>query len=111
LLKSQHRRDKTNERERIRTRKINNAYDRLRELVSLRRGTAQKLSKIETLLVAKEYIEALNQTVHSEPRPAIAPGSGKSYIDECQRIRDDSLKRVLYSRIQRETATAPTHQQ
>lgn len=58
------RRTKANTRERNRMHGLNSALDRLRDCVPIRTG-AQKLSKIETLRLAKNYILALSATLKS----------------------------------------------
>ncbi|VDK40688.1 unnamed protein product [Gongylonema pulchrum] len=113
LLKSQHRRDEKKALERIRMRKINDAYDRLRGLIPVRPEAKQKFSKLETLLFARDYIEALNKTLHNEPRSATALNSGESHINKrgLKRKLDDPFIRALNSRTRQETTTELTHRQ
>ena len=53
-----HRRNMANARERRRMNGLNDAFERLREVVP-NVNSEQKMSKIETLLVAQTYIKAL----------------------------------------------------
>merc|ERR1712203_1269930 len=59
-----HRRDAANARERKRMNGLNDAFERLREVVP-NLNTEQKMSKIETLLVAQTYIKALAKLMDS----------------------------------------------
>ncbi|XP_012666303.1 class A basic helix-loop-helix protein 15 [Otolemur garnettii] len=56
------RRLESNERERQRMHKLNNAFQALREVIPHVR-TDKKLSKIETLTLAKNYIKSLTATI------------------------------------------------
>ncbi|XP_038618336.1 class A basic helix-loop-helix protein 15 isoform X2 [Tachyglossus aculeatus] len=56
------RRLESNERERQRMHKLNNAFQALREVIPHVR-TEKKLSKIETLTLAKNYIKSLTSTI------------------------------------------------
>jgi len=60
-----HRRNMANARERKRMNGLNDAFERLREVVP-NVNTEQKMSKIETLLVAQTYIKALAKLMDSE---------------------------------------------
>ena len=70
-----HRRNMANARERRRMNGLNDAFERLREVVP-NVNSEQKMSKIETLLVAQTYIKALAKlmaevdTEPAEPSPA-----------------------------------------
>merc|ERR1719260_742364 len=59
-----HRRNMANARERKRMNGLNDAFERLREVVP-NVNTEQKMSKIETLLVAQTYIKALAKLMDS----------------------------------------------
>merc|ERR1712156_203354 len=59
-----HRRNVANARERKRMNGLNDAFERLREVVP-NVNTEQKMSKIETLLVAQTYIKALAKLMDS----------------------------------------------
>ena len=60
-----HRRNMANARERKRMNGLNDAFERLREVVP-NVNSEQKMSKIETLLVAQTYIKALAKLMESE---------------------------------------------
>ena len=60
-----HRRDAANARERKRMNGLNDAFERLREVVP-NLNSEQKLSKIETLLMAQTYIKALAKLIETE---------------------------------------------
>ena len=60
-----HRRGMANARERKRMNGLNGAFERLREVVP-NVNTEQKMSKIETLLVAQTYIKALAKIMETE---------------------------------------------
>ncbi|CAI5446614.1 unnamed protein product [Caenorhabditis angaria] len=62
------RRVKANGRERARMHGLNNALDVLREYIPIT-TQHQKLSKIETLRLAKNYIEALNRMLATNEQP------------------------------------------
>ena len=67
-----HRRNMANARERRRMNGLNDAFDRLREVVP-NVNSEQKMSKIETLLVAQTYIKALAKlmdSINDEEQPA-----------------------------------------
>nr|XP_002741053.1 PREDICTED: neurogenic differentiation factor 1-like [Saccoglossus kowalevskii] len=68
LLKFKQRRLKANARERNRMHGLNEALDNLREVVPCYSKT-QKLSKIETLRLAKNYIAALSNILESDTVP------------------------------------------
>ncbi|XP_073931627.1 class A basic helix-loop-helix protein 15 [Castor canadensis] len=71
------RRLESNERERQRMHKLNNAFQALREAIPHVRAD-KKLSKIETLTLAKNYIKSLTATIltmSSSRFPDPAPGS------------------------------------
>lgn len=59
------RRHKANARERNRMHNLNSALDTLREYIPIK-NKSQKLSKIETLRLARNYIVALMETLQSE---------------------------------------------
>lgn len=59
---SAQRRLESNERERQRMHKLNNAFQALREVIPHVRAD-KKLSKIETLTLAKNYIKSLTTTI------------------------------------------------
>ncbi|KRZ16607.1 Neurogenic differentiation factor 1 [Trichinella zimbabwensis] len=63
------RRSKANARERSRMHGLNNALDTLRAVVPLS-AHHQKLSKIETLRLARNYISALTRILHSNKQPS-----------------------------------------
>merc|ERR1719394_1868872 len=60
-----HRRDAANARERKRMNGLNDAFERLREVVP-NLNSEQKMSKIETLLMAQTYIKALAKLIETE---------------------------------------------
>jgi len=60
-----HRRDAANARERKRMNGLNDAFERLREVVP-NLNSDQKMSKIETLLMAQTYIQALARLIEAE---------------------------------------------
>ncbi|XP_069093551.1 neurogenic differentiation factor 2 [Pleurodeles waltl] len=68
LERSKVRRQKANARERNRMHDLNSALDNLRKVVPCYSKT-QKLSKIETLRLAKNYIWALSEILRSGKRP------------------------------------------
>ncbi|PKU27784.1 neurogenic differentiation factor 2 [Limosa lapponica baueri] len=68
LERSKLRRQKANARERNRMHDLNAALDNLRKVVPCYSKT-QKLSKIETLRLAKNYIWALSEILRSGKRP------------------------------------------
>ncbi|XP_076121119.1 neurogenic differentiation factor 2-like isoform X2 [Alosa pseudoharengus] len=68
LERSKVRRQKANARERTRMHDLNSALDNLRKVVPCYSKT-QKLSKIETLRLAKNYIWALSEILRSGKRP------------------------------------------
>merc|ERR1712020_751500 len=70
-----HRRDAANARERKRMNGLNDAFERLREVVP-NLNSEQKLSKIETLLMAQTYITALAKLIAEEDKK-----SAKDYED------------------------------
>ncbi|KAM9304888.1 class A basic helix-loop-helix protein 15 [Gastrophryne carolinensis] len=77
------RRLESNERERQRMHKLNNAFQALREVIPHVRAE-KKLSKIETLTLAKNYINTLTATiVNMSSFPAVpgndSSGGGKLY--------------------------------
>ncbi|XP_053132548.1 class A basic helix-loop-helix protein 15 [Hemicordylus capensis] len=73
------RRLESNERERQRMHKLNNAFQALREVIPHVRAE-NKLSKIETLTLAKNYIKSLTSTVlrMSNGHLPVVEGSGSS---------------------------------
>lgn len=70
------RRLESNERERQRMHKLNNAFQALREAIPHVK-TDKKLSKIETLTLAKNYIKSLT-TIILDMSVACSPTSGQS---------------------------------
>ena len=64
-----HRRDAANARERKRMNGLNDAFERLREVVP-NLNSEQKMSKIETLLMAQTYIKALAKLIETEDSKA-----------------------------------------
>ncbi|XP_036409503.1 neurogenic differentiation factor 2-like [Megalops cyprinoides] len=68
IERSKLRRQKANARERTRMHDLNSALDNLRKVVPCYSKT-QKLSKIETLRLAKNYIWALSEILRSGKRP------------------------------------------
>merc|ERR1719229_1344480 len=64
-----HRRDAANARERKRMNGLNDAFERLREVVP-NLNSDQKMSKIETLLMAQTYIKALAKLIETEDSKA-----------------------------------------
>ncbi|TTC44341.1 Calcium/calmodulin-dependent 3',5'-cyclic nucleotide phosphodiesterase 1C [Bagarius yarrelli] len=66
--RSRLRRQEANARERSRMHGLNSALESLRKVVPCY-SSAQKLSKIETLRLAKNYIRALSETLSSGTRP------------------------------------------
>ncbi|KAJ3600540.1 hypothetical protein NHX12_031521 [Muraenolepis orangiensis] len=68
IQRSKVRRQKANARERTRMHDLNSALDNLRKVVPCYSKT-QKLSKIETLRLAKNYIWALSEILRSGKRP------------------------------------------
>ncbi|XP_076000390.1 neurogenic differentiation factor 2-like [Genypterus blacodes] len=68
--RSKVRRTKANARERTRMHDLNSALDNLRKVVPCYSKT-QKLSKIETLRLAKNYIWALSEILRSGKRPEL----------------------------------------
>uniref|UniRef100_A0AAY4AVU2 BHLH domain-containing protein n=1 Tax=Denticeps clupeoides TaxID=299321 RepID=A0AAY4AVU2_9TELE len=68
LERSKVRRQKANARERTRMHDLNSALDNLRKVVPCYSKT-QKLSKIETLRLAKNYIWALSEILRAGKRP------------------------------------------
>merc|ERR1719266_1591599 len=74
-----HRRDAANARERKRMNGLNDAFERLREVVP-NLNSDQKMSKIETLLMAQTYIRALARLIEAEDSKL--EGGGGSYSSE-----------------------------
>ncbi|XP_016359391.1 neurogenic differentiation factor 2 isoform X1 [Sinocyclocheilus anshuiensis] len=70
LERSKVRRQKANARERTRMHDLNSALDNLRKVVPCYSKT-QKLSKIETLRLAKNYIWALSEILRNGKRPDV----------------------------------------
>ncbi|KAK6470130.1 neurogenic differentiation factor 2-like [Huso huso] len=70
IERSKLRRQKANSRERTRMHDLNSALDNLRKVVPCYSKT-QKLSKIETLRLAKNYIWALSEILRSGKRPDV----------------------------------------
>ena len=64
-----HRRDAANARERKRMNGLNDAFERLREVVP-NLNSEQKMSKIETLMMAQTYIKALAKLIETEDSKA-----------------------------------------
>merc|ERR1719336_57034 len=76
-----HRRDAANARERKRMNGLNDAFERLREVVP-NLNSEQKMSKIETLLMAQTYIRALAKLIETEDSKA------KEYEDVNIKVED-----------------------
>ncbi|XP_062859957.1 neurogenic differentiation factor 2 [Trichomycterus rosablanca] len=70
MERSKQRRHKANARERTRMHDLNSALDNLRKVVPCYSKT-QKLSKIETLRLAKNYIWALSEILRNGKRPDV----------------------------------------
>uniref|UniRef100_A0A0P6JK69 Class A basic helix-loop-helix protein 15 n=1 Tax=Heterocephalus glaber TaxID=10181 RepID=A0A0P6JK69_HETGA len=87
------RRLESNERERQRMHKLNNAFQALREVIPHVRAD-KKLSKIETLTLAKNYIKSLTSTILTMsssclpglqgPEPALGPKLYQHYHQQQQ---------------------------
>lgn len=69
VVKQRQRRVKANARERSRMHGLNHALDALRSCVPLSNTHHQKLSKIETLRLARNYIKALSRIVNDGEAP------------------------------------------
>ena len=69
LIKLKVRRSKANTRERSRMHGLNNALDQLRQVIPGSPHATQKLSKIETLRLAKNYIKAMSDVLKSNKAP------------------------------------------
>ncbi|VDM96158.1 unnamed protein product [Thelazia callipaeda] len=69
MSKSRTRRQKANTRERNRMHGLNQALDKLRQRVPIT-TQHQKLSKIETLRLARNYIAALNHILDNNMQPS-----------------------------------------
>lgn len=82
---SAQRRLESNERERQRMHKLNNAFQALREVIPHVRAD-KKLSKIETLTLAKNYIKSLTTTVlaMSSGRLPVPDGPGPKLYQHYQ---------------------------
>ncbi|KAL4624567.1 class A basic helix-loop-helix protein 15 [Arapaima gigas] len=74
------RRLESNERERQRMHKLNNAFQALREAIPHVR-TDKKLSKIETLTLAKNYIKALTAIVLGMSGSCLPHGEGQAQMN------------------------------
>ena len=72
-----HRRDAANARERKRMNGLNDAFERLREVVP-NLNSDQKMSKIETLLMAQTYIRALARLIEAEDSKE---GGGAAFLE------------------------------
>ena len=79
-----HRRDAANARERKRMNGLNDAFERLREVVP-NLNSEQKMSKIETLLMAQTYIKALAKLIETEDRKT------KDYSEEVNIKMEEAL--------------------
>ncbi|XP_075687503.1 class A basic helix-loop-helix protein 15 [Rhinoderma darwinii] len=96
------RRLESNERERQRMHKLNNAFQALREVIPHVRAE-KKLSKIETLTLAKNYINTLTATIlnMSSALPGVQSpdtgGGGKLYQHYQQREEDNDEHLEKYS--------------
>ncbi|TRZ04488.1 hypothetical protein DNTS_027555 [Danionella cerebrum] len=85
------RRLESNERERQRMHKLNNAFQALRETIPHIK-TDKKLSKIETLTLAKNYIKALTSIILGMSNSAQSPMESKaSRLLQCyqQHLQDE----------------------
>ncbi|KAG8433065.1 hypothetical protein GDO86_017370 [Hymenochirus boettgeri] len=74
------RRLESNERERQRMHKLNNAFQALREVIPHVRAE-KKLSKIETLTLAKNYINTLTATILNMSSGCLPPGEGGNVVN------------------------------
>ncbi|XP_006889824.1 PREDICTED: class A basic helix-loop-helix protein 15 [Elephantulus edwardii] len=85
------RRLESNERERQRMHKLNNAFQALREVIPHVRAD-KKLSKIETLTLAKNYIKSLTATIltMSSGRLASLEGPGPKLYQHYQQGAGES---------------------
>ncbi|XP_012860867.1 class A basic helix-loop-helix protein 15 [Echinops telfairi] len=81
----------SNERERQRMHKLNNAFQALREVIPHVRAD-KKLSKIETLTLAKNYIKSLTATIltMSSGRLASLEGPGPKLYQHYQQGAGES---------------------
>ncbi|NWX86047.1 BHA15 protein, partial [Nothoprocta ornata] len=88
------RRLESNERERQRMHKLNNAFQALREVIPHVRAE-NKLSKIETLTLAKNYIKSLTSIIlsmsngHFPAVEAMGGTSGSKLLQHCQQQHGD----------------------
>ena len=69
LMKLKVRRSKANTRERSRMHGLNSALDQLRKVIPGSPHATQKLSKIETLRLAKNYIKAMSDVLETNKAP------------------------------------------
>uniref|UniRef100_A0A8C9SGZ0 Class A basic helix-loop-helix protein 15 n=1 Tax=Scleropages formosus TaxID=113540 RepID=A0A8C9SGZ0_SCLFO len=98
------RRLESNERERQRMHKLNNAFQALREAIPHVR-TDKKLSKIETLTLAKNYIKALTAIVLGMSGSCLPHGEGQAQVSASRLLQcyqhhleeegEESLSRYL----------------
>ena len=80
------RREAANARERKRMNGLNDAFERLREVVP-NLTTEQKMSKIETLHMAQTYIKALASLIEREERKEmLGGGGGLDLEDPCRQV-------------------------
>merc|ERR1712037_1016341 len=82
-----HRRDAANARERKRMNGLNDAFERLREVVP-NLNSDQKMSKIETLLMAQTYIQALARLIEAEDSK-LEGGGGFSSEMGVQHVKEE----------------------
>ncbi|KFU93887.1 Class A basic helix-loop-helix protein 15, partial [Chaetura pelagica] len=88
------RRLESNERERQRMHKLNNAFQALREVIPHVRAE-NKLSKIETLTLAKNYIKSLTSIIlnmsngHFPAAEGMGAPWGSKFYQHCQQQHED----------------------
>lgn len=107
------RRLESNERERQRMHKLNNAFQALREVIPHVRAE-NKLSKIETLTLAKNYIKSLTSTIlrmSSGPFPALEEASSGSKPKPHEPSRPPCGEEESVERLQKYTAQIRSSQQ
>ena len=79
------RRDAANGRERKRMNGLNDAFERLREVVP-NLNSEQKMSKIETLLVAQTYIQSLARLIEEDERKI---ENRREFRDSCVLVKEE----------------------
>merc|ERR1712037_804754 len=83
-----HRRNMANARERKRMNGLNDAFERLREVVP-NLNSDQKMSKIETLLMAQTYIQALARLIEAEDSKLEGGGGYSTEMGVVQHIKEE----------------------